>query len=78
VEDAVSRKAVQRRLLADLEQLHQLSQHTLQDLFYPQLTDNNGYLWPASASDKKKKEKVNFFYSFQVSEQCGSVSGFSR
>lgn len=53
VEDAVSRKAVQRRILADLEQ-QELRQQTIQDLFHPQLNDN-GYLW---STEKKKKDKV--------------------
>ena len=59
VEDAVSRKAVQRRILTDLEQAHQVRQQTLQDLLRPQLNDYHGYIW--SSSDRKKKDKVGCF-----------------
>jgi hypothetical protein len=45
---------MQRRILADLEQVQQIRQQTIQDLLHPQLNDY-GCIW---TSDRKKKDKV--------------------
>jgi hypothetical protein len=55
VEDSLSRKLIQRRILSDLDQAQQVRQQTIQDLLHPQLNDY-GCIW--TTSDRKKKDKV--------------------